>query len=142
MLVAKTVSEKMGVKKDSRAIFINASEEAIAALKLPVLEIASSVTGDFDFIHLFTKTQKDLHHQFVKLKKHLNSTGMLWVSWPKAKRLSTDLDIKSVIKIGYDNGLVESKALSINTTWSALKFTHPKKNKIYNNSYGTLKTDH
>ena len=138
MPATRSVSKKMGVKKDSRAIFINAPDETVAALQLPELNISSRAAGDFDYIHLFTKTQKNLHQQFSKLKKHLSPTGMLWVSWPKAKQLRTDLDIKSVIKIGYDNGLVESKALSINNTWSALKFTHPKKGKVYNNSYGEL----
>jgi hypothetical protein len=42
-----------------------------------------------------------------------------------------------VIKTGYD-GLVESKCVSVDSTWSALKFTWPKKGKVYNNSYGQL----
>jgi hypothetical protein len=64
---------------------------------------------------------------------------MLWVSWPKGGKLGTDLNIKIVIKLGYDFGLVESTCLSINETWSGLKFTPPKKGKVYNNSYGQLK---
>ena len=60
---------------------------------------------------------------------------MLWVSWPKSRNLDTDLDIKS----GYDFGLFESKCISINAIWSALKFTWPKENKVYKNSYGALK---
>jgi hypothetical protein len=87
---------------------------------------------------VFSKTQDELHQHFVKLRKHLRPTGMLWVSWPKGKQMKSDLDIKSVIRIGYDNGLVESKAISLDETWSALKFTHPKKGKVYNNSYGKL----
>ncbi|MEJ7646453.1 MAG: hypothetical protein WKF87_17780 [Chryseolinea sp.] len=138
MAGSKSVSEKLGIKKDSRAIFINADEEALEALDLTELEIATRATGVFDYIHVFTTTQKDLDQQFTKLKKRLGATGMLWVSWPKAKQKERDLDIKSVIRIGYDNGLVESKSISINETWSALKFTHPKKGKTYNNSYGKL----
>ena len=34
---------------------------------------------------------------------------------------------------------MDCKALSIDATWSALKFTHPKKGKVYANSYGKLK---
>lgn len=65
--------------------------------------------------------------------------GKLWVSWPKNKQLDTDLTLPVVIKIGYSFGLVESTCLSINKTWSALKFTHPKKGKIYINSHAELK---
>ena len=99
----------MGVKKDSRALLVNAPEGIGDTLHLPALDIATKMTGDFDYIHLFITTQKKLDQQFSKLKKHLRSTGTLWVSWPKAKQLNTDLDIKSVIKIGYDHGLVESR---------------------------------
>ena len=63
---------------------------------------------------------------------------MLWVSWPKNGQLETDLSLPKIINIVYGFGLVESTALSINNTWSALKFTHPKKGKVYNNSHGTL----
>ena len=62
----------------------------------------------------------------------------LWVSWPKGGKLGTDLNIKIVIKLGYEFGLVESTCLCVNKTWSGLKFTHMKKGKIYNNSYGKL----
>jgi hypothetical protein len=38
--------------------------------------------------------------------------------------------------------LVESKTISVNDTWSAIKFTHPKKGKVYKNSYGKLPQEH
>lgn len=63
---------------------------------------------------------------------------MLWVSWPKNMKLGTDLTLPKVIEIGYGYGLVESKCLSVDATWSALKFTHPKEGKAYNDSYGRL----
>ena len=136
--MTRTVSQKMGVKENSRAIFINPDEVAIDNLKLPLLNIQNKLKDDFDYIHLFVKTQKDFILNFPSLKPYLKPNGMLWVSWPKGGKLGTDLNIKSVIKLGYDFGLVESTCLSINDIWSGLKFTHPKKGKVYNNSYGKL----
>ena len=75
---------------------------------------------------------------FAKLKTNLKPTGMLWLSWPKGKKLGTDLTLPVIIKIGYGHGLVESTCLSVDATWSGLKFTHPKKDKTYNDSYGQL----
>ena len=63
---------------------------------------------------------------------------MLWVSWPKAGQLSTDLSLKEVIGLAYDAGFVESKTISIDPTWSAIKLTFPKSGKRYANSYGSL----
>ena len=134
----RTISQKMGVKEKSRAIFVNAQKEALENINLPTLDIQEKLKEELDYIHLFVKTQTEFITHFPKLKQHLKLNGMLWVSWPKGGKLGTDLNIKSVIKLGYDFGLVESTCLSINDIWSGLKFTHPKKGKVYNNSYGKL----
>jgi hypothetical protein len=134
------VSKKLGIKEGVRAIFVDAPEEAVEAIDAPPLELAAELRGDFDYIHVFTKSQEGFNEVFPKLKNHLKPTGVLWVSWPKNRKLGTDLNMLTVIKLGYDHGLVESKAISINETWSAIKFTHPKKGKVYKNSYGKLKS--
>ena len=139
--MTKSVSAKMGIKENARAILINAPVDAKKAIELPAIKLTTRLTGEFDYIHLFVTRETELDRKFPKLKAHLKPTGMLWISWPKAKQKDTDLTLTRVIKIGYDHGLVESKTLSVNTTWSALKFTHPKKGKIYNNSYGKLKKE-
>ncbi|WP_246202469.1 hypothetical protein [Spirosoma agri] len=138
----KSVSAKMGLKAGSRALFVNAPADAIAAIEPPMLDVGAEsegdLEGDFEYIHLFVTRQAALHEEFPKLKAHVKPTGMLWVSWPKAGQMGTDLTLTKVIEIGYEYGLVESKNLRINAIWSALKFTHPKKGKVYRNSYGTL----
>jgi len=135
----RTVAVKMGIRENSRAIFISPPPDAIENMELPALDTSTRLQGKFDYIHLFCTTQKEFNKRFSKLKSHLAVGGMLWVSWPKGGKLDTDLNIKIVIKLGYGFGLVESTALSINPIWSGLKFTHPKKGKVYSNSYGQLK---
>lgn len=135
----KSVSAKMGIKPGVRAILINAPMNAIEAMNLPTLDLTTELKDSFGYIHLFANSQKVLHEMFPTLKEHLEPTGMLWVSWPKAGKQGTDLKLTKVIEIGYDYGLVESKTLSVDSTWTAIKFTHPKEGKTYNNSYGTLK---
>jgi hypothetical protein len=135
--MAKSVAAKMGIKEGTRAIFIHASAYEIKSIDPPTLVRASSLRGGFDYIHFFATSQAELDKKFPSLKAHLKPTGMLWISWPKGKQQGTDLTLTIVIKIGYEHGLVESKTLSINSTWSGIKFTHPKKG-VYNNSYGKL----
>jgi hypothetical protein len=137
-MAIKTVSKKMGIKEGIRAIFIDAPAEAIEAINLPSVNMASKLTGFFDYIHLFVTSLKAMKKYFPKSKAHLKPGGMLWVSWPKNGQLETDLSLTKIINIGYGFGLVESTGLSVDSTWSALKFTHPKKGKVYNNSHGTL----
>ena len=132
-------SKKMGIKDRARAYLVNAPEEAVKAIDPSQLDVATKLTGTFDYIHLFTKSQEDFNDRFPKLKARLRQTGMLWVSWPKNKKLGTDLTLTKVIELGYNHGLVESKVISVDETWSAIKFTHPKKGKVYKNSYGKLR---
>ena len=137
--MAKTVAEKIGVKENSRTFFVNAEPAVVKEMNFPKLDVKTDLVSTFDYIHCFTKSQSELRKLFPKLKPHLDSSGMLWISWPKSGQKESDLNIKKVIEIGYDYGLVESKSISVNSIWSALKFTHPKTGKEYNNSYGKLK---
>lgn len=137
--MASDVSKKMGIKEGDRAIFVNAPPEALAAIDTSPLTLATKLTGKFDYMHLFAKSQAEFNDMFPRLKKHLKPTGTLWVSWPKNGKLGTDLRLPIVIHLGYSYGLVESKTISIDATWSALKFTYPKQGKVYKNSYGQLK---
>lgn len=134
----RDVSQKMGIKEGMLAFFVNTPQSALDAINLPTLNIASQLEGQFDYIHVFTITQAEMDDVFPKLKHHLKPTGMLWVSWPKNKKLNTDLVLSKVINIGYSHGLVESTCLSVDATWSGLKFTFPKKGKDYHNSFGQL----
>ena len=123
-------SKKMGIKEGARAILVNAPAEALEAIDPSRLDLAAGLSGKFDYIHLFTKSQEDFDKQFPRLKTHLKPAGMLWVSWPKNKKLGTDLTLTKVIELGYNHGLVESKTISIDETWSAIKFTYPKDGKV------------
>ncbi len=134
----RTVAEKMGLKAGSRAYFIGAPADVHAAMKLPELDVPASLDGRFDHVHLFVLTASDLNEQFPVLKTHVAPKGRLWVSWPKGNRNGTDLNIREVIRIGYQHGMVESTTLSVDDVRSALKFTFPIPGRKYNNSYGTL----
>jgi len=135
---SRTVAQKMGIKQGSRAHLVGTPAAAFAAMQLPALVESPELDGEFDYLHLFTTSRASLEGAFPTLKRHVKATGMLWVSWPKARKLGTDLSLPTVIKVGYSNGLVESTCLSVDDTWSALKFTHPKKGKNYYNSHGAL----
>lgn len=137
--MSKSVAQKIGAKEGMRSIFVGAPENAIPEINAAHLDLKKKLQGKFDYIHLFVQTQSGFHKQFPRLKKHLQPAGMLWVSWPKGGLNDTDLNIKIVIKMGYDYGLVESKAISVNETWSALKFTWPREKVNYKNSFGKLR---
>lgn len=96
----RTVARKMGVRPGSRAHLVKAPPSIHATMGFPPLVIPPALDGQFDYLHLFTTTQADMDTRFPILKEHLTASGMLWVSWPKARKLGTDLTLPMVIRIG------------------------------------------
>jgi hypothetical protein len=76
----------MGVKEGASAFLVNAPAAALEAIDLPELEVSENLDGDdFDYIHFFSITQAEMDETFPKLKARLKASGMLWLSWPKAR---------------------------------------------------------
>ena len=134
----KTLSNKMDIKENARCYFQKVPDDFCGMIQSPPLNISNRLEGKFDYIHIFTIFETELDKSIKKLKPYLSERGNLWISWPKSKKLSTDLSLPIVIKTIYQNGMVESKVISIDNTWSAIKVTRPIKGKLYNNSYGIL----
>lgn len=73
----KNVAKKMGIKEKASAYFANAQKEAIENMHLPEIDITTILEGEFDYIHLFAKTQAEQTELFPKLKAHLKLDGTL-----------------------------------------------------------------
>jgi hypothetical protein len=57
-----------------------------------------------------------------KLRKHLNSDGMIWISWPKkSSRVPTDVTEDVVRAEALKLDLVDIKVAAIDDVWSGLK---------------------
>ena len=76
----------MGIKPGSRAHLVGTPAAAFAAMQLPALVESPDLDGEFDYLHLFTTSRASLEGAFPTLKRHVKATGMLWVSWPKARK--------------------------------------------------------
>lgn len=137
----RPVYQKMGITEEATVLTVNGPLDAVAAIDLPMKPDTERAAGRaYDHLILFMKAQQEFNEELPYYKQFLAKNGKLWVSWPKAKKLGTNLDIKEVIRIGYTHGLVESTTLRVDDTWAAIKFTHPKPGKTYQNSYGQLPT--
>ncbi|GAA3532741.1 DUF3052 family protein [Aeromicrobium flavum] len=131
----------MGLKAGWTAHLVDAPDGVPESMGLPDLHLVP-LHGEVDYLHLFVTTQERMREELPHLVLHLAPQGKLWVSWPKGRGLGSDLTLPTVIEIGYDCGLVESTCLSIDATWSALRFTRPKPGVVYRNSFGTLPDQH
>lgn len=120
--------KKLGLKSDARAVMLHIPAD-VKPLFVEHQDFAPTLTGEFDYIHIFVTDQKTLETEIAKAKVHLTSTGMLWVSWPKAGKLGTQLNENIIREIGLDTGLVDIKVAAIDETWSGLKFVFRVKDR-------------
>jgi hypothetical protein len=94
------------------------------------LIVKDKLAGEFDFIHMFVRDVKAFQKEFLKGKKHLKKTGMLWVSWPKkSSKVPTDLDENIIRDFGLLEGLVDVKVCAVDEIWSGLKFVYRIKDR-------------
>lgn len=120
------LSEKLGVKENSRVAFLNHPLSfPISLITPPSSQIADKLEGQFDLIQFFAQDKRELEAKFPRLKKSLKKDGALWISWKKQKpRSLTDLNENKIREIGLQNGLADTKVISIDEIWSGLKFVY------------------
>lgn len=133
------LSKKLELTNRERPVLVGAHPDIARLIEVPVVEGPGTLDRTFDFIQYFATRRSDLENAFPQLRDHLDLGGSLWISWRKGRPKGTDLSLPNVIEIGYGHGMVESKCVSVDSEWSALKFTFPISGKVYDNSYGQLK---
>lgn len=118
------LARKLGIKPPMTVLAINAPTEYPAWLgELPDgVCLTSKPVTPLRAVHLFVLSRSDLEKQLAKLRKQLEQTGFLWVSWPKkAARISTDLTENVIRDVALPLGFVDIKICAVSDVWSGLK---------------------
>ncbi|MFQ5704471.1 MAG: hypothetical protein ACE5HT_10670 [Gemmatimonadales bacterium] len=125
MASSSPLPQKLHIKQSQRIIVLNAPEGYLKRLGvLPAgVEMARRATGKFDLVHLFVKNVAELQRLGPKALKILKYDAVLWISYPKkSSKVETDISRD----VGWDllrqAGLRPVAAVSIDDTWSALRF--------------------
>jgi hypothetical protein len=126
----KPLHEKLGYKPGSTIAFVALPEE-LAELPASVEFGKVAKRGDwsrplgpatYDAIHAFTSSRAELVAGLPKLRRYLNSDGMIWISWPKkSARVPTDITEDVVRSEALKLDLVDVKVAAVNDVWSGLK---------------------
>jgi len=126
------LAKKLGIKDSFRVALLHVPDDVKTELRSAFAKCqnAKLVSGQLDFIFLFTKSRAALELELVPAAKALAPAGMLWISWPKkASGVATDLTEDSIRQSGLDVGLVDIKVCAVTDVWSGLKFVIPVKNR-------------
>ena len=116
----KTLAQKLGIQRDSKVAMPGAPKGFDKTLGVP------SARGRRDLTLWFVPSRAKLEKDIPHMSRHAKN-GALWILWPKKTGpAGRDLDPAVVRRAAEGEGLVDFKIVSIDETWSGLKFTRRK----------------
>jgi hypothetical protein len=121
----KPIIQKLGLKLNHRAVFLNVPNDIAPALKTRKdIPVSNRLSGEFDFLLAFYDSSQKLKADLSKVQKNLSKSGMAWICWQKGN--VTDLSRDSIWRLGQRAGFAGVSSCAINKNWSALKLMFPK----------------
>ena len=125
--------KKLGITNDSEIMVLNQPKKYLDFFyDFPSNVVINETENNqqFEFIHIFVKTVKELDRFYKIAKISLKKNGILWISWPKkTSTIESELDKFMIMKYGLNNGLVDTKVASIDEDWSGHKFVYRLKDR-------------
>lgn len=86
------------------------------------IECTATLKGPFDLVHAFFTRKSQLERSATKLKKAIQPSGILWISYPKGDAVGTDLK-RDVLRDALAGAGLDSVAqVAIDDVWSAMRF--------------------
>jgi hypothetical protein len=124
-MAASTLEKKLRFQECQRALVLNAPEGYLGRLRdLPEgVEISTEPDGEYDFVHLFVKNGAQLDRLRQQALAAATYDCIFWVSYPKrSPKVETDLSRDFFWEAFGDAGLRPVTQISVDDTWSALRF--------------------
>ena len=118
------LSKKLGIAPPMTLVSIDAPGEYRAWLgKLPGgVSIVSRAARPLRAVHVFATRRAVLEKHLAGLRKSLEQSGFVWVSWPKkAAKVETDITEDTIREIALPLGFVDIKVCAVSDVWSGLK---------------------
>jgi hypothetical protein len=118
------LAEKLGIKEGSRVLLMGAPRDYAALLEpLPEgVKFTTRLSGSTEIVHVFSTRRNELAKQLSDLRKKLQPSGAVWVSWPKkAAKVPTDITEDTIREVALPLGFVDIKVCAVNDVWSGLK---------------------
>lgn len=118
------LAKKLGVKPPMTLVALDAPGEYRSWLGNlpPGVDLVSKASPPVHAVHVFATKRAALEKQLSALRKRLEQTGFVWVSWPKkASKVPTDITEDVIREIALPLGFVDVKVCAVSEVWSGLK---------------------
>lgn len=117
--------KKLRIQPGQHIMFMNPPDGYIGKLgDLPEgVQIVEKSSAEPDFVQLFVKNIAELEEYAPAAIKSIKYDGLLWVCYPKkSSKVETDISRDVGWEVMAENGLRPVTQVSIDETWSALRF--------------------
>ena len=124
-MAKSSLIKKLRILPGQPILILNPPPEYIESLgELPEgATITVQTEGQFNFVHLFVKDSREFDKLSPIALKALEYDGLFWISYPKrSSKVETDLSRDVFWELLTDAGLRPVTQISIDDTWSALRF--------------------
>lgn len=113
------LAKKLGAREGSSVAVLDAPPSI--DLVLPP-GVSPSDRGAASIVLVYVRERAVLDKSLPRATKRLAPGGVLWVAYPKAGRLGTDLNRDSLARALQAQGLEPVAQIAVDDTWSALRF--------------------
>jgi hypothetical protein len=121
---AKTLAQKLFIRENYKVLLVNAPKgyaELLGALPAGA-RVVTRANQAVDFIQIFATTKAEMDELAARAKPLLKQDGLLWLTYPKAGQMNTDLKREVVWECGEAVGMHAVAQIAVDDVWSALRF--------------------
>ena len=118
------LAQKLGLKPPLDVLLLGAPADYRAWLgNLPSgVSFVGAAKRPVRAAHLFVTRRSELARHLTKLRRELDQTGFVWVSWPKkSSKVATDITEDTIREVALPIGFVDIKVCAVSDVWSGLK---------------------
>ena len=120
----KPLATKLGIDKPMIVYTVDAPadyKDLLGALT-PGVHLRTSPPKPLHAAHVFVTRKEALRRRLTELRRSIEPTGFVWVSWPKkSAKVDTDVTEDTIRELALPQGWVDVKVCAVSDTWSGLK---------------------
>jgi hypothetical protein len=120
----KPLAQKLGIDKPMIVYTVDAPDEYrgwLGALS-PGVHLRTSPPKPLTAAHVFVTRKEELRKRLQTLRREIDPTGFVWISWPKkSAKLDTDVTEDTIREVALPQGWVDVKVCAVSDVWSGLK---------------------
>ncbi len=117
-----TLAKKMHLKAGATMCVLDAPTGYQLELDELGVTQKKALKGPLDVVQIFVTRKAQLDGKLAQLKAAMSETSALWVCYPKANALDTDLN-RDLLRLALaDKGLTAVAQIAIDNVWSGLRF--------------------